>query len=679
MKRVVVSLAVAVFALSVPVAAQASACPQGLGFGGMIDLSARRYDGVKATVTATSPFAGLNAKHDGVHGLVGIGDAARTYVSLMLDAYKDGDQLELAFEYRERGVSRHVPEAGIPSRLPWTVGHPHSFRIEHDRRFANWRLFIDGNFVGAVPLDDDNDGLPRPHVLMSVNNNGGRCDNRGTFLFSNVYVKFTTGAWRPFQGSAAAPRGYNDLIVRTKRLTSTSFAVGTPPSSQQFWGYWLRLYVVWIAGALVAAAALVLFWIRRSYWSDVRLSVRMFVALASIVLIYLPFLMLPVFWVYSRSSSPWSAAVMALVELCLVFAAPYYADRLVLRDARANLVAKEAAPDVYDALQRLCGLANLPLPRLAVTDSAAPHAFATGAGTSATIVVSKGLLARLEPEELEAVLAHELAHIANGDAFAMTALSLPVILVGRLLRLPGKSRKPTARIVGYIAALVLFWWLLAPFWIVWTLATLVMFTISRSREYVADRSAALLIGGPKKLMSALVRISDELEHIPSSDLREAGVVGAFLIVPAREEDRGFTLDALRMFPSHPSLSRRLERLNERQRVILERERLGVRPRLAVTWRRNPLALVAFVYAVPIVICLTLFPDDWGSWVIPLVLGSVLGTGAAFNAVGRAQAGEPGRVYATVSLIVCLVAPLAFGIGVVSAVSAALLDPFPLPL
>jgi hypothetical protein len=316
---------------------------------------------------------------------------------------------------------------------------------------------------------------------------------------------------------------------------------------------------------------------------------------------------------------------------------------------------------------------------LAVTDSAAPHAFATGAGTSATIVVSKGLLARLDPEEVQAVLAHELAHIANGDAFAMTALSLPVTLVGRFLKLPGRSSEPTAKIVGYIAAFVLFWWMLAPFWIVWTLATLVMFTISRSREYVADRSAALLIGGPKNLMSALVRISDELERIPSRDLRDAGVVGAFLIVPAQKEDRGFTLDALSMFPSHPSLRSRLERLSRGHRVVVPRERLGLNARLGATWRRNPLALIAFVYALPVLVCLWTFPNDVRAWVVPVLLASVLGTGAAFNAVGRAQAGEPGRLCATFGLLVCLVAPLMCVLGVVSGVVEVLLNPFPLPL
>src|SRR5207302_10642114 len=133
-----------------------------------------------------------------------------------------------SFEFRQGGRAHFVPLGNVDSHTPWSVGHEHALRIEHDPRLAGWSIAVDGRTVAAVPLDDDHHGLAHPHVFLSVRNTGGRCDNHGTLLFSHVYVKSaTTGAWVPFEGQAAVQIGHNAQNIREETLSPTSFAIGT--------------------------------------------------------------------------------------------------------------------------------------------------------------------------------------------------------------------------------------------------------------------------------------------------------------------------------------------------------------------------------------------------------------------------------------------------------------------
>jgi heat shock protein HtpX len=178
------------------------------------------------------------------------------------------------------------------------------------------------------------------------------------------------------------------------------------------------------------------------------------------------------------------------------------------------------------------------VPRLAVVETETPNAFTVGiAPTKAVVAVTRGLIRILEDRELEAVLAHELAHIANRDASVLTAVAFPRAL--------GQTLIADESVAG---ALLWFVWPLGlPLWALGTLLTL---TVSRYREYAADRGSALLTGAPEQLMSALQKLSDR--HIPGGDLRLQGAE-AFCIVPARTRRFEWLMD-------HPPLHKRLTAL-----------------------------------------------------------------------------------------------------------------------
>jgi heat shock protein HtpX len=197
-------------------------------------------------------------------------------------------------------------------------------------------------------------------------------------------------------------------------------------------------------------------------------------------------------------------------------------------------------------LERLAALADVPVPRLAVVDTKTPNAFTVGITPGRTVVaVTEGLSHALNDRELEAVLAHELTHIANRDASVMTVVSFPRTLGQTLI---GDDS---------LAVVVLFvvWPLGLPLWALGTLLTL---TVSRYREYAADRGAALLTGAPEQLMSALRKLSDQ--RIPSGDLRLQGPAEAFCIVPVR-------MPRFELFMDHPPLEKRLAALEDLARTL----------------------------------------------------------------------------------------------------------------
>lgn len=207
-------------------------------------------------------------------------------------------------------------------------------------------------------------------------------------------------------------------------------------------------------------------------------------------------------------------------------------------------------------VERLCQLSDLPKPRVAIAEADIPNAFAAGhSRKTATVCVTTGLVQRLDERELEGVVAHELAHIANKDVIVMTVAGFLATVAGLLVRvgvysgMMGRgSRNNNGAAVFLVVVLVSV--------VVYVLSFLLLRALSRYREFAADRGAALMTGAPAQLASALGRISGAMARIPTQDLRAAEGMNAFFIIPA--VSRGFSLSSL--VSTHPPAEKRIERL-----------------------------------------------------------------------------------------------------------------------
>ena len=247
----------------------------------------------------------------------------------------------------------------------------------------------------------------------------------------------------------------------------------------------------------------------------------------------------------------WLVSVLAVLMLAAQW---FFSDRLALHAMGGRVVSPQEAPQLHAVVDRLCALADMPKPAVAIADTDLPNAFATGRSPERAVVcVTTGLLRRLEPAELEAVLSHELSHVAHRDVAVMTVASVVGVAAGLLLRLVSYGGLGRRRDEKSGAAILLV--LLASV-VVYALSFLLIRALSRYRELSADRSAALLTGRPSALASALTKLSGEMGRIPTRDLRQAEAYNAFFLVPALAQ--GFSLTSL--FSTHPPLPRRLEQL-----------------------------------------------------------------------------------------------------------------------
>jgi heat shock protein HtpX len=247
---------------------------------------------------------------------------------------------------------------------------------------------------------------------------------------------------------------------------------------------------------------------------------------------------------------------MALVQY-------FYSDKLVLLSMGAHEVNAQQVPELHGMIERLCQQIDLPKPRIAVADTDVPNAFATGRNPEhAVLCVTAGIMRRLDENELEAVLAHELTHVKNRDVAVITFASIFstiasfIVQWGFWLGLGGRRDSRSgggagATMLIYLASIV-----------VWIVSYLLILTLSRYRELAADRGSAIITGAPSHLMSALVKISGTMARIPTEDLRQVEPQNAFMIVPA------LTGDSLAgLFSTHPSLEKRLAQLRELQRQM----------------------------------------------------------------------------------------------------------------
>jgi heat shock protein HtpX len=289
---------------------------------------------------------------------------------------------------------------------------------------------------------------------------------------------------------------------------------------------------------------------RKAFGRDAGLSLRMIFTGFTLGLLYVVFAVV-LFQVLNVGLIP-----MLLIVIGLAFFQYYTSDKLALAASGAKVVERDEAPELHAMIERLCAMTDLPKPKVAVVDTDVPNAFATGRNPNhAAVAVTTGLWRRLEPREIEAVLAHELSHIANRDVLVMTVASFFAMLAGVLTRFGlyagmfgGGNRNNNSNVpVWLIVFLVSV--------VTYVLSWILIRTISRYREYAADRGSALITGAPENLMSALQKISSEMFRIPQRDLREVQAMNAFFIIPASVKQA-----TAELFMDHPPLEKRLAAL-----------------------------------------------------------------------------------------------------------------------
>ncbi|GAB6879625.1 zinc metalloprotease HtpX [Halorubrum gandharaense] len=233
----------------------------------------------------------------------------------------------------------------------------------------------------------------------------------------------------------------------------------------------------------------------------------------------------------------------------------FFSDKLALRSMGARKVTPEEEPELHRMVERLSQQADLPKPTVAVADTQVPNAFATGRNKkNATVCATTGLMNSLDEDELEAVMAHELAHVKNRDVMVMTIASFLSTIAFFIVRwgwlFAGNDRNAPPVWVAIAVSLV-----------VWVISFLLIRALSRYREYSADRGAALITGKPAALASALMTINGRMDRVPKEDLREEAEMNAFFIIPIRSGLIG------KLASTHPPMETRVERLRELEKEM----------------------------------------------------------------------------------------------------------------
>ena len=287
---------------------------------------------------------------------------------------------------------------------------------------------------------------------------------------------------------------------------------------------------------------------KSSFGRDTGLQARMVLTLFLLGLVYAVL-------IGALIASGVGAAIIAVAAGGLFLLQFFTSDKIALYSMGAREVTPEQAPQLHSIIDRLCVQANLPKPRVAVAQTAMPNAFAVGRSPkTATVCATTGILDLLTPGELEGVLGHELTHVQNRDVMVMTIASFFASIASFIVQIGfwfggafDDEREGGA--LSFMAVVLISA-------VVYVVSWLLLQALSRYREFAADRGSAIITGRPSALISALLKISGTMEHVPKQDLRAAsGELAAFYIVPPRAKQ---TIASL--FSTHPPLEARIAAL-----------------------------------------------------------------------------------------------------------------------
>jgi heat shock protein HtpX len=294
----------------------------------------------------------------------------------------------------------------------------------------------------------------------------------------------------------------------------------------------------------------------RRWPSEFGLQARMMLTLVLIGVLNLAFLA----FLYWLGLDPVSLLIIAALMLGIQY---FFSDKMVLASTRAKVVTPDQAPDLHRIVDRLSAEAGIPKPRVAIVPTDVPNAFATGRSLHHSVIAAtQGLLQRLSPEEVEAVLAHELSHVRNRDVAVITLASFLATVASFIMNstlyggmLGGARRQEERRGPGVILIFVVSA-------IVYFVGMLLVRLLSRYREYAADRGSAIITGHPSHLISALLKISGVMDRVPKRDLRAPEGMNQFFIVP---QLTGQSL--MELFSTHPPIEKRIRMLERMEQTM----------------------------------------------------------------------------------------------------------------
>jgi heat shock protein HtpX len=284
---------------------------------------------------------------------------------------------------------------------------------------------------------------------------------------------------------------------------------------------------------------------RKSFGKDNGLQVRMALTLFLLGLLYVVF-------VGVLFAAGAGAGLIVVVAVVLLLGQLFGSDKLAMAAMGLKQVTPEEEPELHGIIDRLCVQADLPKPRVCVIETAVPNACALGRSQkSATVAATRGILQMLSPAELEGVMAHELTHVINRDVMVMTLASFFASLASLILQFAfffgggygGDEEEREIMLVILVSV------------VVYVVSFVLLRTLSRYREFAADRGSAVLTGRPSALASALIKISGAIERAPSQDLRRVEGSSAFFIIPPRAKK-----SLMNLFADHPPLEQRLAAL-----------------------------------------------------------------------------------------------------------------------
>jgi heat shock protein HtpX len=285
---------------------------------------------------------------------------------------------------------------------------------------------------------------------------------------------------------------------------------------------------------------------RQNFGKDTGLQARMLLTLFLLGLLYVVF-------VGVLFAAGAGAGLIVVVALVLLVVQLFGSDKLAMASLGLKEVTPEEEPELHGIIDRLCVQADLPKPRVCVMETSMPNACAMGRSQkSATVCATRGILEMLSPAELEGVMAHELTHVINRDVMVMTLASFFATLASLIAQFAlffgggyggGEEEEQDIMIVILVSV------------VVYAVSFVLLRTLSRYREFAADRGSAVLTGRPSALASALLKISGTIEREPTQDLRKAESMSAFFIIPARAKK-----SLMNIFADHPPLEQRLAAL-----------------------------------------------------------------------------------------------------------------------